>query len=174
MEQRVVLTGFMGTGKSTVGRLLAERLGYEFVDTDEAIEASHGPIPEIFEKQGEAGFRRIEHELTERLARRLGVVVSTGGGLMVDPANASLLGNPPARVFCLVASPDTILARVAESSTERPLLAERDQRGTIDDLLASRADAYGRFEQVDTEGRTPDDVADEIVRELGRSSRTPR
>lgn len=173
-EGRVVLTGFMGTGKTTAGRLLADRLGLELVDTDREIEAEHGTIPEIFRDDGEAGFRRLERRLAERLADRHDVVVATGGGMMVDPDVAGLLGSPPARVFCLTASPATILERVTGDPTgpERPLLADPDRRRRIEQLLAERQRAYARFEQVDTDGRSPEDVADEIATRLGRSSRT--
>lgn len=173
-EGRVVLTGFMGTGKSTVGRLIAERLGHELVDTDREIEAAHGPIPEIFGTLGEPGFRRLERQIAEQLADRHDVVVATGGGMMVDPDVAELLAAPPARVFCLTASPETILDRVAgdPSAPERPLLADPDRRGRIEQLLAERQHAYARYDQVATDGRLPEAVADEIVRRLGRSSRT--
>src|SRR5690606_6565646 len=100
--RNVVLTGFMGTGKTTVGRLLAERLGFEFVDTDALITERHGPIPEIFARDGEAAFRQFERALAAELAERSGLVVSTGGRLMLDPASAAALGNGAA-VFCLTA-----------------------------------------------------------------------
>jgi len=92
----------MGTGKSTVGRLLAQRLGREFVDTDKMIERRHGPIPRIFDEQGEAGFRSIEQAIAAELSTDEGYVISTGGRFMLDPHNAELLrdGN---RIICLVA-----------------------------------------------------------------------
>jgi len=173
-EGRVVLTGFMGTGKTTVGRLLADRLGLALVDTDREIEAEHGPIPEIFGTLGEPGFRRLERKIAEQLADRHDVVVATGGGMMVDPDVAELLATPPARVFCLTASPDSILDRVAgdPSAPERPLLADPDRRRRVEQLLAERQGAYARYEHVATDGRSPEAVADEILRRLDRSSRT--
>jgi shikimate kinase len=163
--RNIVLTGFMGTGKSTVGRLLAERLGYEFVDTDQLIEERHGAIADIFRTRGEDAFRRIERDLAAELATRDRLVISTGGRLMLDPHNAASLGRH-GRVFCLVATADEILARVTRdgSSRERPLLAGPDTRQRIVDLLAERAPAYRGFVQISTVGRDPDVVADELER----------
>ena len=170
-RHNLVLTGFMGTGKSTVGRILAARLDYEFVDTDELIEQRHGPIPQIFREHGEGEFRRLERDVAEELAECKRLVISTGGRLMVDAVNAARLG-ATGDVFCLTASVDTILARVTadESPVERPLLVGDDVRGTIGRLLAERAEAYRRFAQVDTEGSDPDQVAAEILdRTVNRS-----
>lgn len=158
----IVLTGFMGTGKSTVGRRLAERLGHEFVDTDELIEARHGPIPRIFAEHGEARFREIEREVATELAGRDGLVVSTGGRLLLDPANADALG-AGALVVCLVASVDELVRRLADEADDRPLLAGGDPRARIEELLAERRAGYARFAQVDTDGRTPDEVADAVL-----------
>ncbi len=160
----VVLTGFMGTGKTTVGRLLAERLGYEFVDTDQLIEQRHGSIPEIFRESGEGEFRRLERVVANELAERRHLVISTGGRLLLDALNAARL-TATGEVFCLTASVDTILDRVAsdDPAVERPLLAGGDARARITELLAERAEAYARFEQLDTEGRAPAELAAEIA-----------
>ena len=160
----VVLTGFMGTGKTTVGRLLADRLGYEFVDTDQLIEQRHGPIPEIFGEHGEGEFRRLEREVAAELAERERLVVSTGGRLMLDAVNAARLGGS-GDVFCLTASVDTILARVtaADPPVERPLLVGTDVRQRIAELLDERAPAYAGFDQVDTEARPPIEIVNEII-----------
>ncbi len=162
-RRNVVLTGFMGTGKTTVGRLLADSLGYEFVDTDAVIEERHGPIPEIFRLHGEALFRTFEYEVAVDLGERDGLVVSTGGRLMLDPANAAVLG-ASGDVFCLVASVDSILTRVVtdDGVRSRPLLAGDGVRERIESLLAERADGYARFTQIDTDGRSPADIAVEI------------
>jgi shikimate kinase len=161
--RNVVLTGFMGTGKTTVGRLLAERLDYAFVDTDELIERRHGPIPEIFETQGEDAFRRIEREVAIELAAGEGRVISTGGRMMLDPTSAQALG-AVSRVFCLVASPEAIADRVLASAVVRPLLAGPDRLERIAELLAARAEGYSKFEQVDTDGKTPAEIADSLAR----------
>jgi shikimate kinase len=157
----VVLTGFMGTGKTTVGRLLAELLGYEFIDTDDVIERRYGAIETIFRERGEDAFRVIEREVADELADADRLVIATGGRMMLDPEIAATLG-PRARVFCLVASPDTIAARVLNGPL-RPLLAGSDPRGRIIELLAERADGYSRFEQVVTDSRTVAEVAHDIL-----------
>lgn len=163
----VVLTGFMGTGKTTVGRLLAARLGYELVDTDAVIVERHGPIPAIFAERGEEAFRAIERSVAAELAQRSGLVVSTGGRMLLDQANATALG-ATGRVFCLTATVDTIVGRVAPDgdATGRPLLAGGDVRERITALLVERAAGYAAFEQVVTDGRTPDEIADDVVGRL--------
>ena len=163
----VVLTGFMGTGKSTVGRLVAATLRYGFVDTDRLIEERHGPIPELFATHGEDHFRRIEQGIAEELGALTSLVVSTGGGLMLDEvAGASLAAT--GRVFCLTAGIDTIWRRVggARGGERRPLLAGDDPRERLEELLAGRVERYAAFEQVVTDDRRPSDVADEIVERL--------
>jgi shikimate kinase len=165
----VVLTGFMGTGKTTVGRRLARRLGYEFVDTDVVIEQRHGPIPEIFRDRGEDAFRQMEREVAAELARRSRLVIATGGRLMVDDRNAAAL-DATGVVVCLRAEVDTILGRVASAGDERPLLAGGDPRAAIEELLAERRAAYDRFTPIDTDDRTPEQIVDEIVSLLGGSN----
>lgn len=167
-QRLVVLTGFMGTGKSTVGRVLAERLGREFVDTDAVIEERHGAIVSIFEQHGEDHFRDLERRLAVELAGRQGLVVATGGRFMLDESNREVL-EPVARVFCLSATPPTILERLIadRSLVDRPLLSVPNPQHRIIDLLAERAPLYARFEQVDTDSRSSDDVAADIIARLG-------
>lgn len=161
---RIVLTGFMGTGKSTVGKLVATELGYDFVDTDVLIESRYGPIPDIFREHGEAYFRKVEHEIAAELVDRSAIVVATGGRMMLDPANVATLG-ADSRIFCLVATADEILKRVLgdESPIERPLLAGPNPRQRVVDLLAERSPHYQQFFQVTTSNRSAHDVASEIV-----------
>ncbi len=163
----VVLTGFMGTGKTTVGRLLAAQLGYEFVDTDAAIEERHGPIASIFHEHGEGEFRRLERAVAVELAAGDRQVIATGGRLLLDAVNAATLQRS-GRVFCLTASVDTILARVAPGGTSvgRPLLDGGDPRARIEELLVARAEGYAVFEHVSTDGRTPNAIADDLVARL--------
>jgi 3-dehydroquinate synthetase/shikimate kinase len=164
-SSNIVLTGFMGTGKTTVGRLLADRLGKRFVDTDGLIEQRHGPIPRIFGDHGEARFREIERLVAAELADESDLVIATGGKMMLDPANIATLGRS-GRVFCLVATVDEILERVVagdDPAVERPLLAVPDPRRRIVGLLAERAPEYRRFAQVITDGRAPDAIVDDLA-----------
>ena len=164
-NRNVVLTGFMGTGKTTVGRILADRLGCGFVDTDEVIESRAGPIPEIFEREGEPGFRELERSVARELAGRTGLVLATGGRMMLDGECAARL-EPGADVFCLTAEPDTIIERIGDTAG-RPMLAGRDASERVRELLAERAEGYARFTPVDTDGRSPDEVADAVMSLLG-------
>lgn len=163
-RRNIVLTGFMGTGKTTVGRALAQRLGFEFVDTDELIEAEHGPIPQIFAEFGEGHFRQLERDVALTLAGREGLVISTGGRMMVDPVNAETL-RATGDVVALTATVDTIVERVGgdAAAATRPMLAGHDVRERITQLLAERAPAYARFVQVATDGRSPGEVADAVL-----------
>jgi shikimate kinase len=158
----IVLTGFMGTGKTTVGRLVAERLGRRFVDTDALIESRHGPIPELFAEHGEDRFRRLEREVAAELAEQSGLVVSTGGRTMLDPTNEAALGSTGV-VVCLAASVGALVERLRDEAAHRPLLRDGDPVERIATLLAERAAGYGRFPQVLTDGRTPDQVADAVI-----------
>jgi shikimate kinase len=160
----VVLTGFMGTGKTTVGRLLAGLLDYDFVDTDELIAQRHGAIETIFRERGEHAFRAIERDVAGELAGRRRLVISTGGRMMLDPVAGTTLGSR-SRVFCLIASPDTIAARVLNGPV-RPLLEGQDPLSRIAELLAERAAGYARFEQVPTDTLTADEIAHELLRRL--------
>lgn len=162
--RNVVLTGFMGTGKTVVGRLLAEALGYEFVDTDEIIESRRGPIREIFAEFGEQEFRRAEREIAEELAGVSGHVIATGGRFLLDEVNAALIGES-SRVFCLVASPQELLSRLGDSD-DRPLLAGVDRLRRIVDLLTERQPQYDRFERIETDGRSPEEVVGAILERL--------
>lgn len=171
-KQNLVLTGFMATGKSTVGRLVAQRLGWEFVDTDAVIEERHGPIPDIFAEQGEDAFRDLERQVAAELARRSHLVISTGGRMLLDPVNAEALSST-GTVVCLTATAEEILARVTEQQArdgvERPMLGD-DPAGRIGVLMAERADGYGRYRQLSTSGRPPEDVVDELLDLVGQEN----
>lgn len=165
-KANIVLTGFMGSGKTTVGRHLAQLLGYQFIDTDELIEARLGrSISEIFAEMGEAAFREIERGIAQEISTQEKLVISTGGRLMLDPVNVEALSRQ-GRVFCLVATPQEILTRVSSDSThKRPLLAVPNPEERIVELLQERSDKYRRFPQVITDQIRPLEVAQNL-REL--------
>ncbi|MDA0578348.1 MAG: shikimate kinase [Verrucomicrobia bacterium] len=159
----IVLIGFMGTGKSSVGKALAKRLDLTFLDMDAVIEEREGiPISEIFTSLGEAHFRALERALTQELAESHGLVIATGGGIVLNPDNARDFSRK-GLVVCLQALPETILARVAHE-THRPLLANGDKLTTIRKLLAKRQALYDALpHEIDTDGLTVDQVAARVI-----------
>lgn len=164
-DANIILTGFMGTGKTTVGKLLAERLGYTFVDTDVLIERRSGrTVAEVFSQLGEGAFRWMERSVAADLAARSQTVVATGGGMLLDPTVAAVLGDT-GRIFCLTASPEQILQRVVadEKRIARPLLQVSNPRKKILALLAARQALYAQFEQVLTDGISAEKVAQTIL-----------
>jgi len=158
----VVLTGFMGAGKTSVGQVVSRKLARDFVDMDVLIEEEEGmPISKIFEARGEAYFRTREALWCERLATRNNLVIATGGGTWVNPSNR--LWFKDAFVICLDAAPDEIYNRLKEQ-THRPLLASANAQQRIIELMAARRDAYAQVEwHLDTTGKTIEQVAEEIV-----------
>jgi len=163
-QPNIILTGFMGTGKTTLGRLLAEKIGYEFIDTDALIEKQISQtIAELFEEQGEAAFRKLESDLVEGLAQKEGLVIATGGGLVLDPSNVAVLSKT-GKIICLTASPEEILARVAKQQDVRPLLQEKDPKAKIIDLLQQRDSVYRQFPQLSTSDSSPDKLIGELLK----------
>ena len=170
----VFLVGPMGSGKSAVGRQLAQRLALEFIDSDEEIEARTGvDIPYIFEREGEAGFRQREAEVIDAVTRREGVLVSTGGGAILDACTRERL-RARGRVVYLRTSVDQQLARTRRSN-DRPLLNNDDPRGTLERLFEQRAPLYAEVAEivVDTDGRKVKTVVDQICRQLGVDEPAP-
>jgi shikimate kinase len=167
-RMNVFLVGPMGSGKSAVGRQLAQRLALEFIDSDEEIEARTGvDISYIFEREGEAGFRNREAEVIDAITRREGVLVSTGGGAILDAGTRERL-RARGRVVYLRTSVDQQLARTRRSN-DRPLLNNDDPRGTLERLFEQRAPLYAEVAEivVDTDGRKVKTVVDQICRQLG-------
>ena len=166
-DDNIILTGFMGTGKSSVGRLLAEHLGYEFVDTDEWITARCGKaIHDIFRDQGEAAFREMEAALARELGGLKKKVIATGGRLMLDAANAAALSRR-GRVFTLWATPEEIIARVAnDTAAVRPLLEGPSLEARIRALFEERRAGYARFTPIETSGKTIAEVVQLVVNRL--------
>lgn len=140
--ERVVLVGFMCSGKSTVAVELARRLGWEHLDLDRVIEAREGlAIPEIFRVYGEARFRALEAEATAEVAERAGVVLAPGGGWITNPALLERLG-PGTLAVWLQVSPETALARAGPGREGRPLLDVPDPLAAVRRLLAEREPLY--------------------------------
>lgn len=143
MDTNLYLVGFMGTGKSTVGRLVARQVGFDFVDSDHEIERLQGkPVSQIFAEQGEAAFRAMEREFVERGHPPKRCVVSCGGGLIVPPGMLELIRSRGV-VVCMHAPIDTIIQRTLHA-THRPLLAVENPEQRLRDLYAQREALYRR------------------------------
>lgn len=170
-RENVVLIGFMGTGKSTVGTLAADKLGWTFVDMDTwIVERAGKTIPELFASEGEAAFRAYEREALRELLSGRGRVLATGGGAVLAAENRErmLAGG---LVVALTATKDAIVERV-RSDRNRPLL-QGDVEERVATLLEARLGAYDFAHlTVDTEQLTPDEVADTIVRTLKASAQS--
>jgi shikimate kinase len=161
--RNLALIGFMGTGKSSVGRLVADLLRFTFLDTDELIVASAGKsITEIFAQQGEAAFRKLECKIVEELAGRTQTVISTGGGIPVNPANLASLKSH-ALIVCLWASPEKIWENV-RNQNHRPLLQDTNPQAKIRALLAAREPFYRQADVLlNTELRSVREVAQQVI-----------
>lgn len=164
MTKNIVLTGFMGTGKSTVGQLVAAELRREFVDMDSLIEQRQGhPVSHIFADQGESYFRQLEAALCRELAGQEGLVIATGGGTLVPEPNLRAMESS-GLVICLDCEPDILWQRIGQSA-DRPMLAARDQDrfARLAALLEQRAPAYGRIKRhLDVTHLLPKEIARRI------------
>jgi len=162
-SDNLILTGFMGTGKTAAGRELARRLGRAFVDMDAAIEERAGKsIARIFSQEGEAAFRRLEADLCRELAAGRSRVIATGGGALLSEENLAIM-RASGPVICLTASIEATLHRLA-AAQDRPLLDVTDRRARIAALLAERTEAYDRIPlQIDTTGLSVDQVVEEVL-----------
>lgn len=168
MRDNVILTGFMGTGKTSLGKLLATRLGRPFVDIDKKIEDDAKlSIPKIFERFGEEHFRNLERAAVKELCERRGLVIATGGGTIKDAENLRLLKSSGV-LICLTTEPEEIFRRTARRG-ERPVLdgGGNERLATIKKLLAERKEFYNRADyQVDTTEWSPIQIIDDICRYL--------
>jgi shikimate kinase len=163
----IILTGFMGCGKTTVGRLLAEELDYDFTDTDQLIEERFKmTVQEIFATKGEKAFREMESEIARELGGQDGLVISTGGGMMLNAHNvAALSGNGP--VFCLVATPEEIFKRISsDRKNNRPLLDTSNPLERISQLIKDREQSYRQFTQINTSGKNPQEITQGLIASL--------
>ena len=180
MTPKLIITGFMATGKSSTGPLVARWLGWEFVDVDSVIVASAGkPIAQIFTDHGEAHFRQLEREVVAHLAgdpRRcphchgpFPEVIATGGGALVDESNCAALKRIGV-IVCLTGRPEVIAARVERSKTKRPKLTEggKSTLERVKELMAERAGAYARADvQIDSSDLTVEQLADHVIAAFG-------
>ena len=157
------LIGMMGSGKTSTGRPLAERLGYGFVDADAVIEQAAGcTIPEIFERDGETGFREIESQVMSAICQRHSLVVATGGGVVTERSNWGLLHS--GIVIWLDVMRDQLLSRLKADATTRPLLQTPDPEAALDELLAQRKPLYAEADlTVVIDQEDPATVADGIL-----------
>lgn len=165
----IILVGFMGTGKTTIGRALADQLKRDFIDMDIELEARAGkPIPRIFVEDGEPVFRRMERDLVVELSCQGNLVIAAGGGIVLNPDNIRDF-NATGHVICLMAAPDEILRRVSDSN-HRPLLEQGDKRERIRKLLQQRQPLYDAIPaQVDTTGKTVNEVVAEVLEKIPNS-----
>jgi shikimate kinase len=170
----LALVGFMGTGKTSVGRLVAEQLHFDFLDTDELIQTHTGRmIADIFATSGEPAFRALERDVVVGLAGRTQTVISTGGGLPANPDNLADL-KMHALVVCLWASEEKIWERVRNQS-HRPLLHDPDPQRKIRELLALRAPFYRQADVlINTDLRSAREVTQQIVLQFNLASRPKR
>lgn len=170
--RNIALVGFMGVGKSTVGQVLAAILGFEFYDTDRIIETRAGKkISDIFAQDGEARFRAMESELVRELEARQGMVISTGGGLVVNPDNMASL-KKHSLVVCLWASPAVIFNRVRHQA-HRPLLQTPDPEAKIMEMLELRRPSYQQADVlVGVDFRSAGDTARHLAQSFRRLTQT--
>jgi len=173
-NQNIILCGFMGTGKSTVGQLLASRLGWRFADTDKVIESRQGrTIPQIFTQAGEPAFRELERALCQEIIDWHKTVIATGGGVPVNPENRAALLEA-GLVICLDAPPAEIARRLtAEAQPDRPMLASADADPTarVTELMAIRKAAYDALpNHINTGGVTPNQIVELIISQWKRAT----
>lgn len=164
-NKNIVLIGFMGTGKSTVGKRLAKSLGWEFIDTDVAIEELTGlSVADLFRLHGETRFRSEEALLVKRLSEQKGYIIATGGGTVLNPENWRYLAQHGVLVQ-LYATIDTVLERVGTRQNTRPLL--KGGREILEALWQERQVVYARADMIiDTTDKDIDEVAGEILSRL--------
>ncbi len=165
MKASIALIGFMGTGKTVVGKALAKKLGKEFVELDSLIEQMAGKtIPEIFREDGEIAFRELEIEATRKVSQKRNTIIACGGGVVLNKINIDRL-REGGRIVYLTASPEVILKRTSNDAGERPLLKVADPALTIRKLLNFRKPFYERAADitVNTSRLNVDSVVAQII-----------
>ena len=165
MKTSIALIGFMGTGKTVVGKALAEKLGKEFIELDALIERKAGKtIPEIFQQGGEIAFRELEIEAAKEVSEKKNVVIACGGGIVLNKINIDRLREECIMVY-LTASPRAILKRTSGDENERPLLKAANKALTIRELLKFRKPFYERAAdiKIDTSKLDIASVVEQII-----------
>jgi shikimate kinase len=164
--RNLALVGFMGAGKSSIGRIVAEQLGFELVDTDDLIETRTGKtIAQIFAQEGEAHFRELERSVVDQLCDARNLVISTGGGLPTQQANLDSL-KTHALIVCLWTSAEKVWERVRHQS-HRPLLQTPDPQAKIRELLAARAPFYRQADVLlNTDNRSQRQVCQQVIQQF--------
>ncbi len=170
MRGKIILTGFMATGKSTVGKVIARRLGWRLVDSDRELSSRAGKsIAAIFAEDGESHFRKLERDtIAELAADPEPCVIATGGGALVDEANYRVLSKAGV-IVCLSAPPGVIANRVQRSTHPRPMLHQsaKPLDEAIAELMAARAPAYAKASiTIDTADLSPEEAADRVLEAL--------
>lgn len=166
MRKNIIITGFMGTGKSVVAKELARKLKMEFIDMDRIVEERHGmSISNIFDRYGERYFRVQENKLVKELFQKENMVIATGGGTLLSSDNARIL-NQRGQIICLYADSQTIYNRVKRKNN-RPLLKEKNVLSEINRLLKERKKIYDNIKwKIDTTNFTIREVVDKIINHL--------
>ncbi|UCB57803.1 MAG: shikimate kinase [Candidatus Omnitrophota bacterium] len=162
----IVLVGFMGTGKTAIGKLLAKKLEMKYISTDELIEhKERRSINDIFKKSGEPYFRRVEKEVVKKVAELDKFIIDAGGGVVLDKENIQNLKRN-GKIICLAATSDVILERT-KRYYHRPLLNTKNPKEKIEELLKNRAPFYAQADvTIDTTNMTPEEVVQEIENRL--------
>lgn len=166
----IILTGFMGTGKTAVGQSLARMIGYNFIDSDREIESRQGrSVQKIFEEEGESYFRKLEKDTIARLSQNPNTILSVGGGAILDSDTFDLL-DLAGKMVHLTATVDEITNRLGHGN-ERPLLAGGDRKKKIRKLMQERESIYSKVGlQIDTTGLAIDEVVKKILEQLKNES----
>jgi shikimate kinase len=167
-KPHLVLVGLPGAGKSTIGAMVAEKLGRAFLDFDAEIERREGmPVSQIFGERGEAGFRLLERKITEELRDFGNMVIAPGGGWVMDPEVVALI-RPPAKMVYLRVRPETALKRMAGAAGGRPLLNRPDPLAEVTKLFDARKGMYQLADlEIGAELLTPQQITDQIVAKFG-------
>ena len=165
--KNVILTGMMGSGKTTVGKELATILNCNFVDLDEIIENKYGKITDIFSQKGEKYFRELETQELKNLENQSNFVLSTGGGIILKDENIKILKDL-GQVFYLSAKSETIYNRI-KNQRHRPLLNTQNPKNTIEEILSKRLEKYEKSgEKITTDNKNAKEIAGEIYEKLVR------